>query len=149
MAGSHDVTWTTDKLKNILKNKRRNKNKMNVLTLEEDQYKTVKVDGYDFKIRFISTKDDVLISRRRMDLQGGNSVEKCSQKDFDLYESIAIIDICTEIICPDKTKIPKGFGLNESCIDYPDTDMLFTLADEIRKHTANIKLELKKNKPIR
>lgn len=114
---------------------------MNILNLEDEKFKTVKVKGLNFKIRFMSPMDRVQIAQKRMRLQVGNPVEALTQADFAFFENIAIVDICTE-------ELPKDFNENESCINWNDIELINGVAQEIVKHTDDIELKLKKNKPI-
>lgn len=111
---------------------------MNLLTLDE-KFKNVTVKGEKFKIRYISPLDRVKISQRRITLQNGNPVESLTEADFALFNSIAINDICIE---------ESPYNENESCMNWPDDDLIFAVATEIQKHTDEIKAKLKKNKPI-
>jgi hypothetical protein len=114
---------------------------MNLLSFEDEKFKTVKVKGYEFKIRFMSPLDLVQIAQKRMRLQNGNPVEALTQSDFAYFENISIVDVCTE-------ELPKDFKENESCINWMDIDLINGVADEINKHTKDIESKLKKNKPI-
>lgn len=114
---------------------------MNLLNLEDEKFKNVKIKGYNFKIRTISPLDRVQISQKRATLQGGHPVESFTQDDFLYFENIAIVDICTE-------ELPKEFNQNESCIKWPDIEMINDAANEIRKHTLDFEAKLKKNRPI-
>jgi hypothetical protein len=114
---------------------------MNLLNLEDEKFKTVNVKGYQFKIRFMSPLDRVQITQQRMLLQNGNPVEALSQYDFTFFENIAMVNICVE-------EQPEGFKENESCIKWEDIELINGVANEIREHTNEIELKLKKNKPI-
>lgn len=114
---------------------------MNLLNLEDEKFKNVKVKGYNFKIRFMSPIDRVQIAQRRMNLQGGNPISAMTDDDFIYFENIAINDICIE-------ESPKDFDENVSCINWPDIDIINGVAAEIKKHTAELESKLKKNKPI-
>lgn len=114
---------------------------MNLLNLEDAKFKNVTVNGYKFKIRFMSPLDRVNIAQRRMQLQNGNPVEALTQNDFIYLENIAIVDVCTE-------EMPPDFKDNESCINWIDISMIHDLANSIREHTLEIETKLKKNKPV-
>ena len=114
---------------------------MNLLNLEDDKFKTVKVKGHQFKIRFMSPLDKVQIAQKRMNLQGGNPIESMTNEDFLFFENIAINDICVE-------ESPKDFNENESCVKWIDIELIHGVANEIRKHTNDFESKLKKNKPI-
>lgn len=114
---------------------------MNLLNLEEDRFKNVTVKEFPFKIRFISPKDKVLVSKRRMNLQGDAKIESMTEHEFIHMENIALIDVCTE-------EYPKGFNSSESCINWDDEELIALLADEIRRHTSEIQGKLKKNRPL-
>ena len=113
---------------------------MNILTLEDEKFKSVNIKGNVFKIRFISPRDVIAIAQRRMKLQNGNPVESLTQSDFLFFENIAIIDTCIE-------EYPKGFKENESALGWDDEELINMVADEIRTHTNDVKAKLKKNKP--
>jgi len=112
---------------------------MNLLTPEERQ-KTVIVQGLKFVIDFISPKRQILISNRRAQLQGGISIDALTQSDFDLYNAIATVDICS-----DNLKWPEGFP-QSSCEDWDDEDLIFELSKEIYKFATDMKSRLKKNR---
>ena len=114
---------------------------MNLLNLDDEKFKDITAMGYGFKVRYISPMDRVQITQRRMNLQDGKQVECLTESEFMFFENIAINDICIETY-------PKGFNKNESCIKWPDINLINMVAYEIRKHTADIEEELKKNKPI-
>lgn len=114
---------------------------MNLLNLEDEKFKDVKIKGHKFKIRFMSPLDRVQVTQNRMAFQNGNPVECLTQDEFIYFENIAIVNICTE-------EMPKDFNQNESCINWDDTELINGLASEIRKHTIEIESKLKKNKPI-
>lgn len=114
---------------------------MNLLNLEDEKFKNVKVRGLDFKIRFISPLDRIQISQQRMAFQNGNPVESLTQDEFDFFENIAMVNTCTE-------EYPKEINANESCTKWEDSDLINELALEIRTHTLDIQSRLKKNKPI-
>jgi hypothetical protein len=113
---------------------------LNLLNLDDEKFKDVTVGGYEFRIRCIFPKDRAAIVQRRMRLQGGNPVEALMTDDFTLLENIATVDACTE-------KFPKEFKATESCINWDDESLIHELADEIKKHTADIQDRLKKNRP--
>lgn len=113
---------------------------MNLLNLEDEKFKNVEVKGHKFKIRFMSPKDKLQISQRRMGMQNGNPVESLTEGDFSLINSIAMCDTCIE-------DFPKGFKENESSVNWEDEEILYGVAIEIQKHTDDIKAKLKKNKP--
>lgn len=114
---------------------------MNLLNLEDDKFKTVKVKGYSFKIRAMFPKDKIMVAQRRMGLQNGNPVEALTSGDFNFFENIAIIDVCVE-------EMPKELKANESCVNWIDQELINLLAEEIKSHTLFIEGELKKNKPV-
>ena len=113
---------------------------MNLLNLEEEKFKTIEVKEKKFKIKAIFPRERILITQRRMGYQNGNPVSSLSEDEFYFFESIAMCDVCI-------TEMPKGLKENESCINWVDTEMVNLVANEIRKHTAYIEGELKKNKP--
>jgi len=113
---------------------------MNLLNLEDEKFKDVEVMGLSFKIRYIAPLDRVHITQRRMNLQDGKQVECLTADEFMFLENIATNDICIE-------EYPKGFNKNESCIKWPDINLINAVANEIRKHTSDIEEGLKKNKP--
>lgn len=114
---------------------------MNLLNLEDEKFKTVKVKGLDFKIRAMFPKDKRMVTQKRMLLQNGQPISAMTEYDFIFFENIAINDVCIE-------KMPKGFDSNLSCENWQDQDLINLVADEIRKHTSYIEEELKKNRPI-
>jgi hypothetical protein len=114
---------------------------MNLLNLEEEKYKNVKIGGYEFKIRFISPQDSILITRRRQTMQGGAPVESLLNTEFQFMDNIATVDVCTE-------SYPKGFDQTESCVKWPDATLINELANAIREHTAEFEAKLKKNRPV-
>lgn len=114
---------------------------MNILDMQEEKFKTVTVQGYKFKIRYISPMDRAQIIQQRMRLQGGNPVESLTQDDFMFFENIAIVNICVE-------ELPKDFKENESCLKWGDTDLINQVAGEIRTHTNDVEAKLKKNRLI-
>jgi hypothetical protein len=114
---------------------------MNLLNLEDEKFKNVKIKGYNFKIRCMSPLDRVQIAQKRATLQGGHPVESFTQDDFLYFENIAIVDICTE-------ELPKDFNQNESCIKWPDIELINELALNIKTHTLEFETKLKKNRPI-
>lgn len=114
---------------------------MNLLNLQDEKLKTVKVKGHKFVIRFISPMDRVKISQQRMNLQNGNPLSSLTDDEFINFENIAMIDTCTE-------EMPDGFNQNESCLKWEDQDLINKLAHEIRGHTADLESKLKKNKHI-
>jgi hypothetical protein len=111
------------------------------MNLEDEKFKDVEVKGYKFRIRYISPRDRALIIQERMRLQNGNPVEALTQNDFEFFENIGIVNICTE-------EMPKGFKENESCMAWGDFDLINNLAQEIKNHTESLEAELKKNKPV-
>ena len=114
---------------------------MNLLNLEDEKLKTEKIKGHKFTFRFMSPKDRVMITQKRMALQNGNPVESMSDTDFIFFENIAIVDVCVE-------EMPDNFNMNESCLNWDDIGLINELADAIRKHTLSLEAKLKKNKPI-
>lgn len=114
---------------------------MNLLNLEDEKFKDVKVKGHKFKIRFMSPLDRMQITQQRVNLQNGNPVTSLTESDFIFFENIAIVNICTD-------DMPDDFDQNESCICWDDLELINGLATEIRKHTSNIEAKLKKNKPV-
>lgn len=114
---------------------------MNLLNLEDEKFKTVKIKGHEFKIKFMLPMDRIRITQRRMALQGGSPVDAMSQADFIFFENIAIVDVCVE-------EMPKDFKAGESCATWDDIDMINDLASAIRDHTTDLETRLKKNKPI-
>ena len=114
---------------------------MNLLNLEDEKFKNVKVLGYSFKIKFISPKDRLEIARRRVFLQGGCSIEALTDGDYAFMENIAILDTCIE-------ESPKDFPDNESSENWDSLELINAVAHEIRKHTDDIESRLKKNKPL-
>ena len=116
---------------------------MNIFNLESEKFKTVKVNGLKFKIRFMSPLDQIAIAQRRMKLQGGNPVSALTENDFVFFEDIAICDTCIE-------ELPEKAGLkeHESSAKWPDIEMIHLVALEIRTHTNDIEARLKKNKPV-
>ena len=114
---------------------------MNILDLEGEKFKSVTVFGYTFKIRFITQKDRLMIGNRRADIQGNRNIDAMTVDEFSRAENIATVDICTE-------SMPKEFNQNESCVNWPDDDLVTELAEEIRKHSTDIKERLKKNRPL-
>jgi len=113
---------------------------MNLLTLEEEKIKTEKIKGYEFKFRFISPKDRIKITRQRIAITGPIPIESFMEDEFMLYQYAAIVDTCLE-------EMPEDFNQNESCIEWPDRDLIIQLAKAIQKHTDDIEAKLKKNKP--
>jgi hypothetical protein len=113
---------------------------MNLLNLEDEKFKTVKVKGLKFKIRFITPLDRVDIAQRRMKLQGGNPITAMTEDDFYFFENVAINNVCID-------ELPDGFSEHESCLKWPDIEVINQVADEIRKHTIDIETKLKKNRP--
>lgn len=114
---------------------------MNLLNLEDEKFKVVKVKGQNFKIKAMFPKDKIMIAQRRMGLQNGNSIESLTSSDFAFFENIAIVDICVE-------EMPKDIKSNESCMNWFDQELINLVAEEIKKHTAFIEEALKKNRPI-
>lgn len=114
---------------------------MNLLNLEDEKFKLVKVKGLNFKIRFMSPLDRIQIAQRRMRLQGGNPVDALTADDFSFMENIATVDVCTE-------ELPPEFKENESCVNWVQIELINELAQEIIKHTNDLEAKLKKNKPI-
>lgn len=113
---------------------------MNLLNLDEEKFKTVEVKGHKFKIKAMFPKEKVMIAQRRMGLQNGNPVTSLSDDEYYFFENIGINDVCIE-------EMPKSFKVNESCINWPDNELINLVAGEIRKHTSYIEEELKKNRP--
>lgn len=113
---------------------------MNLLNLEDEKVKVVKVHGYDFSIRWMAPLDRIRVTQQRMQYQNGNSVESLTQDEFIFLENVAMVDICTE-------KFPKEFKEHESCIKWDDISLINDLAHEIRTHTTEIEQKLKKNRP--
>ena len=113
---------------------------MDLLTLEDDKFKNVKIDEYTFKIRYISPLDRRNITNKRITLQAGNSIDSFTESEFLFFENVAIVDVCAEF--PDK------FKQGESCINWPDINLINELANEIKKHTNDIESLLKKNRPV-
>lgn len=114
---------------------------MNLLNLESEKFKNVEVKGYKFKIRFISPLDRVQISQHRMTFQNGNPVESLTQDEFNFFENIAIVNLCTD-------EYPEEFNENESCVKWDDVDLINLVAKEIQDHTNDIQSKLKKNRPV-
>jgi len=113
----------------------------NLLTLEDEKFKTVEVKGYKFKVKFISPLDRIQITQKRLAFQNGNPVECLTQDEFTFLENIATIDVCTD-------EYPDGFDSNKSCVNWDDSEIINELATNIRTHTLDIESRLKKNKPI-
>jgi len=114
---------------------------MNLLTLEDEKFKNVTIQGMNFKIRCISPLDRVSITQRRMRYQNGNSIELLTNDEFVFFENIAINDTCIE-------ELPKELNPNDSCIKWNDINLINEVAGEIRKHTTAIEAMLKKNRPV-
>ena len=114
---------------------------MNLLNLEDEKFKNVKVQGYHFKIRYISPLDRIKISQRRTDLQGRRNVEEFTDSEFMFFENIGMVDICVE-------DLPKDFDQNESCANWPSSSIINEIAGEIRKFTDDFESKLKKNRPV-
>ena len=114
---------------------------MNLLDLEDEKFKDITVKGHKFKVRYMSPIDRIQIAQRRMRLQDGNPVEALTNSDFIYFENISINDVCIE-------ESPKDFSENESSAKWPDIDLINEVAEEIRKHTADLESRLKKNKPV-
>ena len=114
---------------------------MNLLNLEDEKFKSVKIKGYDFKVRFISPRDRVAISQRRMKLQGSNPIEAMTQGDFSFFDNIATVDTCVE-------EYPKGFNPHESCVNWDDEEIITLVSNAINDHTNDVLSKLKKNKPL-
>jgi len=114
---------------------------MNLLDLQDEKFKNVVVNGYKFKIRFISPMDRAQVIQQRMRLQGGNPIEALTLDDFTYFENVAIVNVCVE-------ELPTGFKENESCLKWEDIDLINKVAGEIRTHTNDIEAKLKKNRPI-
>jgi len=114
---------------------------MNLLNLESEKFKNVEVRGYNFKIKFISPQERMQIANQRIAFQNGQPVEALTQGEYDLFMSIATVNACVE-------EYPTEFNENESCARWDDEDLIVELAQEIQKHTDDIKSKLKKNKPI-
>jgi len=115
---------------------------MNLLNLEEEKFKNITVRGYNFKIHYISPMKMIQYTQKRMQLQGGNSVESLTQVDFNNFENIALVDACVE-------DFPEGFNEYESCANWDDIDLINDVAKEIKKHTEDFKSKLKKNRSIK
>lgn len=111
----------------------------NLLTLEDEKFKTVKVHGYKFKIRYMSTKDKILVEQKRMLFQNGSKIEELTQEAFTLFQAIAMVDRCVE-------EFPPEFKEYQSSMDWDDEELVVELAEEIDKHTNEIKSKLKKNR---
>jgi hypothetical protein len=114
---------------------------MNLMNLEDDKFKDITVKGHKFKIRYISPLDRVQITHRRIGFQNGNPVDSLTQPEFEYFENIAINDVCIE-------ESPKEFNENESCVNWPDIEIINEVAGKIKEHTEKIQSKLKKNKPI-
>jgi hypothetical protein len=114
---------------------------MNLFDLNEEKVKTVKVSGKNFKIRWMTPKDQVAIAQRRMRLQNGQPISAMTEGDFIFFENIAIVDTCVE-------ELPEGFKDTESCTTWPDIELINQVAHEIRLHTSDIEAKLKKNTPV-
>jgi len=114
---------------------------MNLLDLKDEKSKTVTVRGYKFRVKYMTPRDRIQITQKRVALQNGNPIEAFTQDDFLFFENISIVDTCTE-------DMPESFNLNESCMNWDDVDLVNELAHEIRKHTLDLESKLKKNKPI-
>jgi hypothetical protein len=114
---------------------------MNLLYLQDEKFTTVKVKGKNFKIRAMSPLDRISIAQRRMRLQSGHPVSAMTEEDFLYFENIAINDTCVE-------ELPEGFKSGESCVRWPDIEMINELAQKIRTHTLDFEEKLKKNKPV-
>jgi hypothetical protein len=114
---------------------------MNLFDVNDEKFKTVEVQGYNFKIRWISPVDKISVAQRRMRLQGGQAVSSLTEDDFIFFENVAICDTCVE-------ELPKEFKDNESCARWNDIDLINGVANKIREHTNDIESKLKKNKPV-
>jgi len=114
---------------------------MNLLTLEDEKFKSVNVHGLTFKIRYMSPLDRVRIAQKRVSLQDGQPLSSFSVDDIYYFENIAINDICIE-------EFPKDLKSNESSIKWGDITLINEVAQEIRNHTAELEEKLKKNKPV-
>ena len=112
---------------------------MNLLTLEDEKFKTVVVAGCTFKIRFMSLKDKMLIGNRRAAMQGHIAITDMTEMEFLNAENVAIVDQCTEL------PLPKEFQKYGSCINWEDEELVAELANEIRKHSSEVQEKLKKN----
>ena len=115
---------------------------MNLLTLEDEKFKKIKVqDRYVFKVKYISPLDRIAITQRRVRLQNGANIESFTAEEYNFFESIAIIDVCT-------VEYPDEFKENLSCVNWPDIEVIIELSEKIRQHTEDILSKLKKNKPV-
>jgi len=114
---------------------------MNLLNLEDEKFKTVKVKGYTFKIKFMTPLERIAIAQDRMRYQGGNPISAMTEDDFIFFENVAINDNCIE-------DLPPGFNEHESCLKWNDIELINKVAMEIRNHTSKIEGKLKKNKPV-
>ena len=105
---------------------------MNLLSLEDEKLKKVEVNGYKFTIRFISPRDRILISQRRVSLNPA-PIECLTEFEFMYSENIAIVDICVE-------EMPKEFKDYESSKYWIDEDLILGVSEEIKKHTNEQRL---------
>jgi len=113
---------------------------MNLLTLEEEKFKEIEVQGYKFTISYLSPLNMMKVTQKRVSLQNGNNVETFTNADFLFMENVGMNDVCIE-------KMPDGFDMNKSSIHWQDIELIGLVADEIKKHTNDVQEKLKKNKP--
>ena len=112
---------------------------MNILNLEDEKFKTETIQGYKFRLRYISPLDRVNITRERIILQGGQPVEALTADDYTFFENVAIVNTCVD-------QMPDGFKENESCVKWNEISLIYDVAEAIKRHTADIEAKLKKNR---
>lgn len=108
----------------------------NMLFLEDDRKKAIKVGEDPFVIKAIFPEDEVVIARRISILQNGLPANSFHDSSLELFDKIATVDqqVATK---------PAWF---KSAMECPDKHVLDRLYDEIQQFSNEFQDSLKKNK---
>lgn len=108
----------------------------NMLFLEKDREKEVKINNENFKIKALFEKDYLEISRRVAISRNGLPENNFSQADRYRFSRIATIDVAL-------IDHPDWWTSAENC---PESETLEKLMIEIENHSLEFQQKLKKNK---
>lgn len=107
----------------------------NMLFLEKDRQKDIKVGNENWKIRALFEKDRLEISRRTAMARNGLAENSYGMSDRYRFTRIATIDVSL-------VEYPSWWENAEDC---PDSDLLENLFSEIEKFSDDFQKKLKKN----
>lgn len=109
----------------------------NLLDLENDRQTDTVINGFNFRIKALFTKDYIDIAKKKVILQGGVPAAALSEEDKYMFERIATVNQAVTV-WPEKIKNA------ESC---PDFALINSVYKEIEEWTEAFDEELKKNRP--